>query len=60
MGLMAGNVGSYASAVVLPETSLTHIPEALTFEQAAGLPLAGTTAHQVGTCSILGWAPAAF
>ena len=47
MGLMPWNVGSYASAVVLPEASLARIPDSLTFEQAAALPLAGLTAHQV-------------
>ena len=51
MGLMPWNVGSYASAVVLPEASLARIPDSLTFEQAATLPLAGLTAHQVSHCA---------
>jgi NADPH:quinone reductase-like Zn-dependent oxidoreductase len=47
MGLMPWNVGSYASAMVLPEASLARIPGSLTLEQAAALPLAGLAAHQV-------------
>jgi NADPH:quinone reductase-like Zn-dependent oxidoreductase len=44
--------GSYAEYAVIPVTSLARKPKALTFEQAAGVPIAGETAyralHEVG------------
>jgi NADPH:quinone reductase-like Zn-dependent oxidoreductase len=38
--------GTYAEYVTVPEGYLAHMPEGLSFEQAAALPLAGLTAHQ--------------
>jgi len=38
--------GTYAELVCVPEDFLAHKPAALSFEQAAGLPLVGLTAHQ--------------
>jgi NADPH:quinone reductase-like Zn-dependent oxidoreductase len=38
--------GTYADYVSVPEGYLAHMPDELTFEQAAALPLAGLTAHQ--------------
>lgn len=40
------NFGGYASKVPVPERALALIPEGLSFEQAACLPLAGLTAWQ--------------
>lgn len=44
--------GSYAEYAVIPVTSLARKPKSLTFEQAAGVPIAGETAyralHEVG------------
>ncbi|KAL4443022.1 hypothetical protein ABPG77_008513 [Micractinium sp. CCAP 211/92] len=40
------NFGGYASKVPMPERALALIPEALSFEQATCLPLAGLTAWQ--------------
>lgn len=38
--------GTYAELIVLPETSVSHKPACLSFEQAAVLPLAGLTSFQ--------------
>jgi NADPH:quinone reductase-like Zn-dependent oxidoreductase len=38
--------GSYAEYAVIPVDSLAHKPKSLTFEQAAGLPIAGETAYR--------------
>jgi NADPH2:quinone reductase len=38
--------GTYAEFITVPEGFLAHKPEALSFEEAAALPLAGLTAHQ--------------
>lgn len=38
--------GTYAEYAVLPENTLAHKPATLTHEQAAGIPLAATTAWQ--------------
>ncbi|CAM5587592.1 NADP-dependent oxidoreductase [Streptomyces abikoensis] len=38
--------GTFAEYVAAPVRTLAHKPKALTFEQAAGLPLAGLTAYQ--------------
>ena len=38
--------GTYADYVTVPEGYLAHMPDGLTFEQAAALPLVGLTAHQ--------------
>jgi NADPH:quinone reductase-like Zn-dependent oxidoreductase len=38
--------GTYAEYVTVPEGHLAHMPEELTFEEAAALPLAALTAHQ--------------
>lgn len=46
-----------ASKVPMPERALALIPEALSFEQATCLPLAGLTAWQVGTAQ--SWAASA-
>ncbi|MEZ3179008.1 NADP-dependent oxidoreductase [Streptomyces pimonensis] len=39
--------GTFAEYVAAPVRALAHKPRALSFEQAAGLPLAGLTAYQV-------------
>lgn len=46
MGLMAMCIGGYASKVVVPEAALARIPDNLSYEQAAALPLASLTAWQ--------------
>src|SRR3954453_2252065 len=38
--------GTYAELVTVPEGYLAHMPEALSFAEAAALPLAALTAHQ--------------
>jgi NADPH:quinone reductase-like Zn-dependent oxidoreductase len=38
--------GTYAELVTVPEGYLAHMPEGLSFEEAAALPLATLTAHQ--------------
>ena len=38
--------GSYAEYAVIPITSLAHKPRSMTFEEAAGLPVAGETAYR--------------
>ena len=38
--------GTYAERVAAPERCVTRKPASLSFEEAAGLPLAGLTAHQ--------------
>jgi NADPH:quinone reductase-like Zn-dependent oxidoreductase len=38
--------GTYAEYVSVPEGHLAHMPDELTFEEAAALPLAALTAHQ--------------
>jgi NADPH:quinone reductase-like Zn-dependent oxidoreductase len=38
--------GTYAEYVTVPEGYLAHMPDGLSFEQAAALPLTGLTAHQ--------------
>ncbi len=38
--------GTYAELVTVPEGYLAHMPEGLSFEEAAALPLAALTAHQ--------------
>jgi NADPH:quinone reductase-like Zn-dependent oxidoreductase len=38
--------GTYAEFTTVPEGFLAHMPEGLSFEEAAALPLAGLTAHQ--------------
>ena len=38
--------GTYAEFTTVPEGFLAHMPEELSFEEAAALPLAGLTAHQ--------------
>jgi NADPH:quinone reductase-like Zn-dependent oxidoreductase len=38
--------GTYADYIVLPESYLAHIPQQLSFAEAAGIPLAGLTAYQ--------------
>ena len=38
--------GTYAEFTTVPEGFLAHMPERLSFEQAAALPLAALTAHQ--------------
>lgn len=37
--------GSYAQAVIAPADKLIHVPDDLSFEQAASFPLQGMTAH---------------
>jgi len=37
--------GSYAEYVAVPESSLLHLPDNVSFESAACLPIAGTTAY---------------
>lgn len=39
--------GSYADFVCIDENALTRIPEGLSFEQAAAIPLVALTAWQV-------------
>lgn len=48
MALLARCVGGYSSRVVVPESALARIPDTLSFEQAAALPLVALTAWQVG------------
>jgi NADPH:quinone reductase-like Zn-dependent oxidoreductase len=43
---MARNSGSYAEYAVIPLASLARKPKSLTFEQAAGVPIAGETAYR--------------
>lgn len=43
---LVGLTGAYAAAVVTDAANLAGIPEALSFEEAAGLPLVGLTAWQ--------------
>ena len=38
--------GTYAEFTTVPEGFLAHMPEGLSFEEAAALPLAALTAHQ--------------
>src|SRR3954463_15832399 len=38
--------GTYAEFVTVPEGYLSHMPDGLSFEEAAALPLVGLTAHQ--------------
>jgi len=38
--------GTYADYVTVPEGYLAHLPDGLSFEEAAALPLVGLTAHQ--------------
>jgi NADPH:quinone reductase-like Zn-dependent oxidoreductase len=38
--------GTYGEYVTVPEGYLAHMPEGLSFEQAAAIPLTGLTAHQ--------------
>jgi NADPH:quinone reductase-like Zn-dependent oxidoreductase len=38
--------GTYAEYIVLPESYLAHIPQQISFIEAAGIPLAGLTAYQ--------------
>jgi NADPH:quinone reductase-like Zn-dependent oxidoreductase len=38
--------GTYADYVTVPEGYLAHMPDGLSYEQAAALPLTGLTAHQ--------------
>jgi NADPH:quinone reductase-like Zn-dependent oxidoreductase len=38
--------GTFADFATVPEGYLAHMPESLSFEQAAALPLTGLTAHQ--------------
>ena len=38
--------GTYGEYVTVPEGFLAHMPEQLSFEQAAAIPLTGLTAHQ--------------
>ena len=38
--------GTYAEFTTVPEGFLAHMPEELSFEEAAALPLAALTAHQ--------------
>ncbi len=38
--------GTYADYVTVPEGFFAHMPDDMTFEQGAALPLAGLTAHQ--------------
>jgi len=38
--------GTYADYVTVPEGYLAHMPDELSFEEAAALPLVGLTAHQ--------------
>src|SRR5689334_1665947 len=38
--------GTYAEFVTVPEGYLAHMPDGLSFEEAAALPLAALTAHQ--------------
>lgn len=47
MCLLAGCVGGYQSLVVAPEAWLARIPEGMSFEDAAAMPLAALTAWQV-------------
>lgn len=42
----ARSSGSYAEYAVVPVTSLARKPKSLTFEQAAGVPIAGETAYR--------------
>ncbi|MFJ8045933.1 NADP-dependent oxidoreductase [Kitasatospora sp. NPDC096147] len=44
--------GTFAEYVAAPVRTLAHKPAALSFEQAAGLPLAGLTAHQALTAAL--------
>lgn len=38
--------GTYAEYIALPESYFTHAPATVSFEESAGLPLAGLTAYQ--------------
>jgi NADPH:quinone reductase-like Zn-dependent oxidoreductase len=51
MALLARCVGGYSSRVVVPESALARIPDTLSFEEAAALPLVALTAWQVGLIS---------
>ena len=42
----AGKSGSYAEYAVIPLNSLARKPKSMTFEEAAGLPIAGDTAYR--------------
>lgn len=37
--------GSYTEYIAVPETDLTHLPQNVTFQQGASLPIVGTTAY---------------
>lgn len=50
--LLPGYVGAYASAALVPEAALARIPEGMSFEQAAALPLVALTACQVGCSAV--------
>ena len=43
---MTPQVGAYSEYVCLPVNKLVHLPNRLTFEQGASIPLAGITAYQ--------------
>ena len=43
---LIGLTGAYAAAIVTDAANLAPVPESLSFEEAAGLPLAGLTAWQ--------------
>ncbi|PSC71602.1 NADPH:quinone reductase [Micractinium conductrix] len=52
MALLQNFVGGYASKVVVPESWLARIPDSLSFEQAAAMPLAALTAWQARTLEL--------
>jgi len=48
----AANNGTYSQYVAVDTTELTHIPEGLSFDQTAALPIAGVTAYYGMTHSL--------
>lgn len=46
MGLQDHKAGTWAEKILMPESSLARIPDSLSFEQAAAMPLGGLTAWQ--------------
>ena len=44
--------GSFAEQMTVPVRAAAHKPASLSFEQAAALPLAGLTAHQIGRAHV--------
>ena len=50
MALTGTKWGCYAQYVAVPESAVARVPEGVSFEEAAALPLAGLTAYQVRQC----------